>query len=64
MQFIPKYADHSYSLTKAIQKMAPKNILWSQEMLSDVMYLCNSLCSQCTLTVPRDCDLFLLQIDA
>ena len=62
-RFVPQYADHSFSLTKATRKVAPLKIEWTDEILSDFLYLCTSLSHSCTLTIllPNDC--FLLQTD-
>ena len=41
-RFIPQFADHSFSLTKATRKVAPLKIEWTDEMLSDFLYVCTS----------------------
>jgi len=63
-KFIPKYADHSWSLTKATKKSAPVKINWTVDMEQDFVYLCNSLCDFCVLTIPLESDHFVLQTDA
>ena len=63
-RFIPKYADHSFSLSKETKKAAPNQVTWSKEMESDFNYLCTSLSNSCVLTIPVATDIFLLQTDA
>ena len=63
-RFIPKYADHSFSLSKETKKAAPNRVTWSKEMESDFNYLCISLSNSCVLTIPVAKDIFLLQTDA
>ena len=63
-RFIPKYADHSFSLSKETKKAAPNRVTWSKEMESDFNYLCTSLSNSCVLTIPVAKDIFLLQTDA
>ena len=50
-KFIQNFADHAYSLTKSTKKMAPRNIVWMDEMLTDFRYLCNVLFQNCLLLV-------------
>ena len=63
-KFIQNFADHAYSLTKSTKKMAPRNIVWTEEMLTDFRYLCNVLCQNCLLYIPVSGDKFVLQTDA
>ena len=44
--------------------MALLKIEWTDEVLSDFLYLCTALSHSCTLTIPLPNDSFLLQTDA
>ena len=62
--FIKDYAQHSIHLTNATRKSVPVELVWSDEMYNEFLYLCNVLADTCSLIVPQDSDTYVLQTDA
>jgi len=57
-RFVQGFANSSALLTPATAKTVLGRVVWTQEMLDAFYTLCESLCSQCVLSVPCGFDQF------
>ena len=63
-RFIPRFAEHSYTLTEATRKSAPDRVKATAAFLEECNYLKDALCALPSLTLPTPTDNYLLQTDA
>ena len=63
-RFVQNYAEHTFLLTEATKKSSPDRVCLSDELLMEIDYLKDALCSLPSLTLAGPSDEFLLQTDA
>ena len=63
-RFVRNYAEHTFLLTEATKKSSSDRVCVTNELLSEINYLKDVLCSIPSLTLAGPNDIFLLQTDA
>ena len=63
-RFVRNYAEHTFLLTEATKKSSSDCVCVTNELLSEINYLKDVLCSIPSLTLAGPNDIFLLQTDA